>query len=229
MRNNNLIKAIEKTTKIGGIKISVSLPLLKKIIDKELLLKQQYQLFEKQAREEEYPNIANVFQAFQKGLNIIIRNHKRAIRKEDISEAEHSEKDLKSLVKSTRENIEKSKLDLSAQYIKEYKEAIKKIKNTLTEESYRIEDDVVIYSLQWGQGVKKSHVKVLKLVQKYLKKELKFEPINLDYTNPYVCEVCGHLIFGKPKRLCPVCDNPPEFFDSLENNIKKEPVEQEVS
>ncbi len=185
---------------------------MKKAIEEEEKSGLQYKLYHKKAQENGKQKVANTFFGLRESTQKSVRNLKRALKREGLEPQEVTEQEKAAKTAITKNNIERALHKAEVLYAKTYRELLKGIEDQLNEENYTKDDDAAIYALNWARMVQKTHVQVLSLVSKSLEKQGAFQSQKVDEDNVFVCEVCGNLIYGVPERLCPVCDNPPDFY-----------------
>ncbi|MFO8019518.1 MAG: rubrerythrin family protein [Promethearchaeia archaeon] len=168
----------------------------------------KYNLFAERARQENLPEVAELFKAVAFAETIHIKNHTRALSVLTDSEVETSEfvhiddEQIREQVKSTKENLENA-IDGEIYETKTmYKNYVKNAddQNEIT----------VRLSFSLAREAEKIHAKLYK---KYLKRVEKGKPI--EGRDIYVCKICGNVEFDEATENCPLCDHSQQFFEKV--------------
>jgi rubrerythrin len=170
---------------------------LKAAITGEFNATLKYSEFSKVAAKEGHKNIAYLFQTLVVAENIHIKNHKRALG-EDYSPESH-DFDAKSTSDNVQAGIEGETYEFTEMYPGFLKEFQKE-----TKEDY---GKVAKLSMEWASKVEITHAEILKMALAALESgnDLKIDAL-------YICRVCGNIILGEPKELCPVCGHDIAFY-----------------
>jgi rubrerythrin len=178
---------------------------LKEAIVGESTAKKKYELFAKKANEENYKEIAHLFEAIAQAESIHIKNHVTSLSKITKSEinindiVKIDEQKLVNIVSNTRNNLIQAIAGETYEFKKMYKSFIKEAK---------IEDLYVAeYSFDLARKAEIIHSKLFIKYLKLLDKNKKFPSIDI-----YVCKICGNVELEKPPKNCPICDHDQKFF-----------------
>ncbi|QEE18130.1 rubrerythrin family protein [Promethearchaeum syntrophicum] len=176
---------------------------LKKAIDGEFSATQKYTEFADIAQNEGFSNIAYLFKALTAAENIHIKNHTNALKEEYQPEVEEFTRGT--TIENVKDAMEAEFWESKTMYKNYLKEIKKDKKNPLLK--------VAQLSFEWARDVEYTHYQALKLALKYIEKGK-----DLDYSEIYVCKVCGDIIFTKPTEICPICGHDPAFYFKVKRN-----------
>ncbi|MGV9200354.1 MAG: rubrerythrin family protein [Promethearchaeia archaeon] len=181
---------------------------LKQAIIGETKANLKYKIFAERARDENLPQVAELFEAVSFAETRHIKNHKRALSVLTDSEVDTSEfirideKEIRKQVETTQENL-KSAIEGEIYESKTmYKNFEKNADN---------QDEITVrLSFSLARKAEKVHAKRYKKYLKKLEKGKKIESREI-----YVCKICGNVEFDKAPEECPVCDHGQQFFEKM--------------
>lgn len=147
---------------------------------------QKYQAFAKKAEKDGFPNIAKLF--------------KTAAEAEKI----HAEGHLKALdgISSTIDNLKAA----IAGETHEYTEMYPPMLDEAVSENHKAKR-----MFDYAVKAEEVHANLYKMAL-----EAAEQGKDLDVSEIYLCPVCGHIEFGKPKDKCPICNTLAEKFVKIE-------------
>ncbi|HBG45719.1 MAG TPA: rubrerythrin [Deltaproteobacteria bacterium] len=155
---------------------------LKEAFAGESQANQKYRAFAKKAEQDGFPNIARLFRTTAEAEKIHAEGHINALEG----------------VKSTMENLEAAIGGETYEYTEMYPPMLKQ-----AEAEGHKGKRMIGYALQ----VEQVHARLYKLALDAVK-----NGADLTETEFYLCPVCGHVEFGRPKEPCFVCGVRPEKF-----------------
>jgi len=148
---------------------------LKEAFAGESQANQKYRAFAKKAAKDGYPNIAKLFTTTAEAEKIHAEGHLRAL--EGIG--------------ATVENLK----DAIAGETYEYKEMYPPMHDQAVKENHKAQ-----LMFKYAISAEEVHAQLYKLAL-----DAAEQGKDLDETDFYLCSVCGHIEFGKPKENCPIC------------------------
>ena len=177
--------------------MSLTMEYLKKAINGEFLATQKYSVFAEIAKKEGFANISYLFKALTAAEKIHIKNHSNALNEE-------YEQENKEFTRGTTvENVKDAAIFPSSIPLRMHPSYIKEIKKDKKNPIYKVAQ----LSFEWARDVEYTHHKALKIAMKYLE-----QGKDLDFSEIYICKVCGNVVFSKPTKICPICGHDPAFY-----------------
>jgi len=149
----------------------------------ESMAHMKYQAFAEVAEKEGFPKIANLFKAISYAERVHAINHAKNL----------------GIIKKTLDNI-KAGLDGENFEIDEMYPAYEAIARLQEEKG-------ALRSMHWAAEAEKDHADLYKMAREAVE-----DGNDIDATDIYVCEVCGHTVIGEPPEKCPICNVPKEKY-----------------
>ncbi len=188
--------------------MSIVIENLKEAIMGESTAKAKYKFFAEKAYDENYPEIAHLFEAISTAEAVHIKNHMKAltlltgveIKIENFVDV--NEEALKKTVKDTKSNLIDAIKGETYETKQMYKDFVKNAKKE--------ENEVAELSFMLARKAEKVHANLFKKYLKQLEKNQK-----IDKQKIYVCQICGNVEFEEAPLVCPVCDHTQKFFKEI--------------
>lgn len=148
---------------------------LKEAFAGESQANQKYRAFAKKAEKEGFPNIAKLFRTAAEAERIHAEGHLDAL------------EGIGSTLENLKAAIAGETYEYSEMYPPMHEQAVKENHKAKRMFNYALEAEKV-------------HAELYKLALQFAE-----QGKDLDVSEIYLCPVCGHIEFGKPKEKCPIC------------------------
>lgn len=148
---------------------------LKEAFAGESQANQKYRAFAKKAEKEGFPNIAKLFRTAAEAERIHAEGHLDAL------------EGIGSTLENLKAAIAGETYEYSEMYPHMHEQAVKENHKAKRMFNYALEAEKV-------------HAELYKLALQFAE-----QGKDLDVSEIYLCPVCGHIEFGKPKEKCPIC------------------------
>ncbi len=155
---------------------------LKEAFAGESQANQKYRAFAKKAEKDGFPNIAKLFQTAAEAERIHAEGHLRALDN----------------IGTTVENLIAAIEGETYEYTTMYPPMHELAEN---------ENHKAKKMFKYALDAEKIHAELYKLALQAAE-----QGKDLDESEIYLCPVCGHIEFGKPKEKCPICGTLPEKY-----------------
>jgi len=148
---------------------------LKEAFAGESQANQKYRAFAKKAERDGFPNIAKLFNTAAEAERIHAEGHLGAL----------------DGIASTVENLKAAIAGETYEYTKCIRQCLSKQRKIITKQKRMF---------KYAVGAEDVHAQLYKIALAAAEKGR-----DLEETEFYLCPVCGHIEFGKPKNNCPIC------------------------